>query len=68
MVEAAINLIINLIITILFVIRRIKGWFIDLNINCAKPNWIEKYYIPLRAQQISRSFVLVIVIIIIHIH
>lgn len=60
MVEVTTNLIINLIITILFVIRRIKGWFIDLNINCAKPNWLEKRDIPFKAQQISKSLKLLL--------
>lgn len=31
-------------------------WFIDLNINDAKPNWPEKCNIALRAQQLSHSF------------
>lgn len=72
MVEVATNLIINLIITILFVIRRIKGWFIGLNINCGKPNRLEKCNLPLGAQEISEfqttTVVFIIIIIIIRIH
>lgn len=59
MVEVVVNLTINLIITILFVIRKIKEWFIDSNIKCTKPNCLEKCSIPSRVQQLSQSFVIV---------